>query len=193
MVIGITGGVGSGKSTVMSLLKNDYQAKILFADELGHQAMQPGEKPYSDICAVFGKEVVLADGQIDRVRLAEIVYADEQKREQLNHMIHPYVIQKIREQLSEWQEEPLVAVETAIMFESRCDDFCDRIWYVKADKDVRIGRLMESRGYTKEKAEAIMAAQISEEEGCRRCDACIENNGSIKKIAVRLQELLDIS
>lgn len=193
MVIGITGGVGCGKSTVMSLLENDFQAKILLADELGHQAMQPGEKPYSDICSAFGDEVVLADGQIDRGRLAEIIYADEQKRRQLNGLIHPYVKQKIREQLSEWKEEPLVAVETAIMFESGCDSFCDQVWYVKADKDVRIRRLMESRGYTKEKAEDIMAVQISDEEGCRRCDACIDNNGSIKKMAVRLQELLDIS
>lgn len=193
MVIGITGGVGCGKSTVMSVLEECFHAKTILADELGHQAMRPGEKPYLDIRAAFGREVIRADGQLDRGRLAEIIYADEQKRKQLNDIIHPYVKQKIKEQLSEWQTEPVVAVETAIMFESGCDEFCDQIWYVKADKAVRIKRLMESRGYTREKAEVIMSAQISEEEGCQRCDVCIENNGTIEKIAVRLQELLDMS
>lgn len=193
MVIGITGGVGSGKSTVMSVLREQFQAKTLLADELGHRAMKPGEEPYREICTLFGKEVVLPDGQLDRAHLAEIIYADEQKRQQLNRIIHPYVKRKIQEQLREWQEEPLVAIETAIMFESGCDTFCDAVWYVKTEPKIRIRRLMESRGYSEKKAEAMIAVQMSDEEGCQRCDACIENSGSIEKIANILQELLGIS
>lgn len=193
MVIGITGGVGCGKSTVMSLLKERFGAKTLLADELGHLAMQPGEEPYEKICQSFGKDVVLEDGNLDRSSLAEIIYNDNQKREELNHIIHPFVKEKIREYLQSWQKEPLIAIETAIMFETGCDAFCDVVWYVRTEPKLRIRRLMDSRGYTKERAEAIMAAQISDEEGCRRADECLDNNGSVEKIADRLQELLGIS
>lgn len=193
MVIGITGGVGCGKTTVMSVLRERFAAKTLLADEIGHMALQPGEKTYEKICTMFGSEVVLPTGQLNRTRLAELIYADEEKRQQLNAIVHPYVKRKIQEYLQEWRDAPLVAIETALMFESGCDAFCDAVWYVKTEPMLRIQRLMESRGYTKQKAEAIMAAQISDEEGCRRCDACIENNGSIEKIANTLQELLGIS
>lgn len=192
MIIGITGGVGCGKSTVMSVLKNQFMAKTILADEIGHQAMQPGEEPYIQICRALGQEAIKEDGKLDRDYLSKLIYNDEEKRNWLNSIIHPYVLKRMEEQILQWQGEPLIAIETAIMFESGCDKFCDKIWYVKTDKSIRINRLMESRGYTREKAESIMAAQMSDEEGNRLCDACIENNTTIEKIEKRLQELLGI-
>lgn len=192
MVIGITGGVGSGKSTVMMVLREKFGAKTLLADELGHEALRPGTETYNQICAAFGNDVVLDDGQLNRSALAQVIYADARKREKLNDIIHPYVMQQIRQQLFLWKEEPLVAIETALMFESGCNKLCDKIWYISTDRELRIKRLIESRGYTREKTEAIMAAQISEEEVRRCCDECIKNDVSPQKLAFKLQELLDI-
>lgn len=190
MVIGITGGVGCGKSTVMNILKEQYSAKLLVADELGHQVMEPGQEAYEKICQAFGNDLVKEDGQINRNMLADRIYADDSGREKLNQIIHPCVKEVIYRKLEEWREEPLICLETAILFETGCNELCDRIWCVMTEREIRIQRLMESRGYSREKAESIMRVQLSEEEWMRRCDACIENNGDLQKLYERLQELL---
>lgn len=190
MVLGITGGVGCGKSTLMNLLKERYQAKVLFADELGHQAMEPGTPVYDRIRKTFGQDLVLPDGTIDRALLADRIYEEEEKRVKLNGIIHPYVLDRIRQSLEEWREEPLVCLETALLFETGCDRFCDAVWCVLADREIRIQRLMKSRGYSREKAEVIMEAQLSDEEWRKRCDVCIVNDGDYRRLEERLQDLL---
>lgn len=190
MVIGITGGVGCGKSTVMKLLEEQYQAKVLVADELGHQAMKPGNPVYERVRETFGESILQGDGQIDRKRLANVIYGDDRKREQLNAIVHPYVLNRIRQTLADWREEPLVCLETALLFETGCHTFCDEVWCIVTERQIRIQRLMEVRGYTREKAEAIMNVQLPEEEWIRRSDVCIENNGDLDQLARRLQELL---
>lgn len=190
MVIGITGGVGCGKSTVMNLLKERYQAKVLEADELGHLAMEPGSPVYERVRETFGEDILQGDGQIDRKRLADVIYGDDRKREQLNAIVHPYVLNRIRQTLADWQEEPLVCLETALLFETGCDTLCDEVWCIVTERQLRIQRLMEARGYKREKAEAIMKVQLPDEEWKRRSDVCIENNGDLNKLERRLQELL---
>lgn len=190
MVIGITGGVGCGKSTVMKLLEEHYKAKLLVADELGHQVMEPGTKVYDQIRQAFGDDLVQDNEQLDRKLLAERIYKDDSGRERLNGIVHPWVKEIIRQKLTEWKDEPIVCLETAILFETGCDGFCDTVWCVLTDRDIRIRRLMDSRGYSREKAEAIMKVQLPDDEWARRCDECIENNGDIEKLLQRLQELL---
>ena len=190
MVIGITGGVGCGKTTVMKILQEKYKAKLLVADELGHQVMKPGTQAYDQIRQIFGDDLVQENGQLDRNILAERIYADARGREKLNEIIHPCVKELIRKKLKEWREEPLVCLETAILFETGCDEFCDTVWCVLTDKEIRISRLMASRGYTRERAAAIMKAQLPDEEWVHRCDESIENNGDMQKLSERLQELL---
>lgn len=190
MVIGITGGVGCGKSTVMNLLQERYQAKVLEADQLGHQAMEMGSPVYEQIRETFGKSILRSDGQIDRKKLADLIYGDDRKREQLNAIVHPYVLNRIRQTLADWREEPLVCLETALLFETGCDTLCDEVWCIVTEKPIRIRRLMEARGYKREKAEAIMKVQLPDEEWIRRSDVCIENNGDRDKLERRLQELL---
>lgn len=188
-VIGITGGVGCGKSTVMTILREHFFAKTILADEVGHEALQKGTATYCEIVKIFGDNGLLPDGRIDRSYLADVIYQDEYKRQELNAIIHPYVWEKISEFVKR-EETAIVAIETALMFETGCDTLCDEVWYVKTEAEIRIRRLMDSRGYTREKAEAIMAAQLSEEDCLERSDAVIENNGSIEKIVEQLQELL---
>lgn len=193
MVIGITGGVGCGKSTVMKLLEEQYNAKLLVADELGHQLMEPGTPVYDQIRQAFGDDLVQEDGYLNRKLLAERIYEDDREREKLNGIIHPGVKEIIRQKLEKWKKEPLVCLETAILFETGCDEFCDAVWCVLTHREIRIRRLMESRGYSREKAEAIMKVQLSDEEWIRRCDESIENNGDVHKLSERLQELLVIA
>lgn len=190
MVIGITGGIGCGKSTVMNLLEERYHAKLIIADELGHQALERGTTVYERIRKTFGQDLIRPDGSVDRDLLAERVYADSEKREMLNYIVHPYVRDRIREKLEQWKREPLVCLETAILFETGCDRFCDMVWGIFTERECRISRLMHSRGYPREKAEAIMDAQLPEEKWREKCDIMIENNGNMNKLEERLQELL---
>ena len=192
MVIGITGGVGCGKSTVMSVLAETYGAKTILADEIGHEALQPGKETYYLIRELFGDSVVFPDGQLDREQIAQLIYGDEALRNKMNEIVHPYVKKQIKKFVEEWGKETLVAVETALMFETGCHEFCNQVWYVKTSPEKRIQRLIQSRGYTKEKAESIMAAQMSDEEEEKLCDACVINDGEIKDLQIRLQELLGI-
>ena len=190
MVIGITGGVGCGKSTVLNLLEEKYGAKIIEADALGHEAMKPGTEPYQKICDTFGVDITGEDGQILRPLLADKIYRDDNGRERLNAIVHPFVKEQIRKQLNEWKDEPVVCLETAILFETGCDTLCDTIWAVVTDKELRIQRLMESRGYSRVKTESIMRVQLSDEDWEKRCDALLVNNGNLQKLQERIEELL---
>lgn len=190
MVLGITGGVGCGKSTLVALLAEHYNAKLLIADEIGHRIMEPGAPAWQKIKEQFGVEVLMEDGRINRDRLAAVIYQDAARREDLNHIVHPLVLDVMRCCLKEWEREPLVVIETAILFETGCDSLCDQIWWVDAERETRISRLMNTRGYTREKAEAIMNSQLEEAEWEQRCSVRIDNNGDCEKLYDQLKELL---
>lgn len=192
MVIGITGGVGSGKSTVVELLEKEYQARTLIADEIGHTAMSPGNTTYEEIGDLFGSHILQPDHTINRTALAEIVYADDEKLRQLNAIIHPYVFRVIRQKLEEWGKEPLIVIETALLFETGCNSLCQQIWGVTAERETRIRRLTETRGYSVKKAEAIMSKQLSDEELTRRCDKIIHNDGTLRDLQIQIKQLLGI-
>ena len=99
MVLGITGGVGCGKSTVMRLLASQYKAEILMADEIGHEIMEPEKEAWREIREKFGEEVLTEKGEIDRDRLAAIIYQEDEKRVLLNHIVHPHVLREIRRRI----------------------------------------------------------------------------------------------
>lgn len=191
MVIGITGGVGCGKSTVMGILEKKYGAKILIADDMGHLVMKKGHPAYGEICGQFGDGIINPDGTINREALSGIVYRDGEKLAVLNSIIHPYVKEEIRKKLLIWKDEPLVVLETAILFETGCDALCDEVWAVFTRREVRIARLMKSRGYTREKAEGIMAKQLGDEPLRERCDRMIRNDGELEMLEVQLRGFME--
>lgn len=190
MIIGVTGGVGAGKSKVLSIMERDFHAKILLADDLGHRVMEPGTEACLEIGRTFPGTV--SETGVDRNRLSAIVYADSEKLRELNAIIHPRVLYEIEKILRTWQDQPLVVLETAILFETGCHRFCHRVWGVTADREVRIRRLMTSRGYTREKAEAIMSRQMSEETLAQKCDQLIINNGNCEDLEKQIKYLLGI-
>ncbi len=187
MVLGITGGVGSGKSTVLTFLQKEYPVEICMADELGHEVMRRGMPAYDSILEAFGKSVVGADREVDRNALAKIVYADSSKLQTLNEIIHPSVLDEIRRRAEETKPDEIFILESALLFETNCQEFCHEVWGIITDDEIRIKRLMSSRGYTREKAMSIMEKQLSNQELVNRCDRIIVNDGDVLELRKQLR------
>lgn len=188
-VIGLTGGVGSGKSLAAHLLQEMTGAHLLIADELGHVAMEKGSGGYKEIIREFGEDILAEDGTIDRGKLASLVFAGEERLAVLNAIVHPRVKAYLQDYIAKRRsEEGLIILESAIMFESGCDILCDEIWYVCVPENLRRERLKESRGYSREKSQSIMDRQLSEEVFRQRCQIIIENTGTVEKLKEVLRE-----
>lgn len=192
MVLGITGGVGCGKSTLLSMLEKKKGAKVILADNLGHEVMEPGTECYEQIVTLLGSSILDETGHIKREKMAQIIYGDDEKRRQVNEIVHPSVKKEIKERIRMWQEEPLVVVETALMFESGCDAYCDEVWGIFTDPEIRIDRLSKSRGYSREKSLSIMQKQMSYEEMKQKCSHVLFNDEDPDKLWEQIKELLPI-
>lgn len=192
MVLGITGGVGCGKSTLLSMLEKKKGAKVILADNLGHEVMEPGTECYEQIVTLLGSSILDETGYIKREKMAQIIYGDDEKRRQVNEIVHPSVKKEIKERIRMWQAEPLVVVETALMFESGCDAYCDEVWGIFTDPEIRIDRLLKSRGYSREKSLSIMQKQMSYEELKQKCSHVLFNDEDPDKLWEQIKELLPI-
>lgn len=191
-VIGLTGGVGCGKSTVAAVLRDTFGARLLITDEIGHLAMTPGEKSYDMIVAAFGEELLRKDGSIDRAVLATKVFGDAVALEKLSSIIHPFVKAYIaREMERERENTGILVIESALLFESGLDQLCSQVWYVQTAEDIRRKRLKDSRGYTDEKIDAIMREQLSEEIFLTRSHAVVHNDTDVAATRQQIELLLE--
>lgn len=192
-VIGITGGIGSGKSTVMDILEKDYGVKLIIADSLGHKSMEKGCETYLSMVEEFGVQILAEDGEIDRRKLSEILFSDEANLRRQNGIVHPFVKNEIERLLNEWEHsgERIAAIESAILDEAGCGEKCDEIWLVTAKPEVRIGRLIKTRGYTREMAENFICRQKSDEEYGKICDRIIYNDGDMEKLYKQLKKSIE--
>lgn len=192
-IIGITGGIGTGKSTILHLLGDKYQAYIVETDKLAHQLMMPGEQAYEKIVKHFGIEILLEDGSIDREKLGRLVFQNETELAALNAIVHPAVKQFILEDIEEKKKAGLVkiyVIEAALLIEDGYKEICDEIWYIYVEKEERIRRLITGRGGNREKWESVINNQSSEEFYRENCNQIVENGGDIQKTAERIQHLL---
>ena len=190
-VIGLTGGVGSGKTVVAHKFAEITGAQVLLADELGHLVMEKGERGYLEIVRVFGEEILNEEEKISREALAGIVFADEEQLQKLNKIIHPAVKEYIQNYLEEHStEEGFLVLETAIMFETGCDTLCDEVWYVYVPEEIRMERLAKNRGYSREKSQSIMKQQLSEREFRKRCKRTVCNDGNLEMLEQNLRKLI---
>lgn len=192
-VIGLVGGVGCGKSTAAAILEKEYNAGVIIADDIGHLAMEKGCETYQQIVTLFGGEILDDEGQIDRKKLGDIVFPQPDKLAVLNGIIHPFVWKMVKEKIKKAREAgcDFVILESAILLESSGKGLCDIIFAVTADKEVRFERLHASRGYTREKFEAILAQQMSEKELKRQVDVLISNNQDEEVLKKQLREAVD--
>ena len=176
----------------MSMLEKKKGAKVILADNLGHEVMEPGTECYEQIVALLGSSILDETGHIKREKMAQIIYGDDEKRRQVNEIVHPSVKKEIKERIRMWQAEPLVVVETALMFESGCDAYCDEVWGIFTDPEIRIDRLLKSRGYSREKSLSIMQKQMSYEELKQKCSHVLFNDEDPDKLWEQIKELLPI-
>lgn len=188
-VIGITGGVGAGKSQVLSLLKENFGAEVIAADEVGRELMEPGGACFLPVAELFGPAVIKADGTLDRTMIAGIIFQDKQMLERQNAIIHPAVkaeiIRRCRLSEAKW-----IAVEAALLLEAHYEDVCDEFWYIFADEETRRRRLKESRGYTDERINAVMNSQLTDEQFRCGCDRVIDNSGSLAETKAQIERAL---
>ena len=192
-IIGITGGVGAGKSEVLSYIEKKYNCRIILADEVGHLVKMPGQKCYEQLIRLLGENVLLPDGNIDKAKMAEMIFQDAKLLEQVNALIHPAVEQYILNEIEKERESGALDfffVEAALLLESGLCKYMETIWYIYAEKEVRRARLKAARGYSDEKIDSILASQKSEEEIKKHCDVIIYNNGQIEETRKQIDEKL---
>lgn len=182
-VIGITGGVGSGKSRVLNYLKEERGAFICQMDETARTLQERGGICYEKILEHFGKEIVKEGGVLDRARLARLVFSDEEKLKALNDIVHPAVKERIMQEIKRERKKGtgLFVLESALLISAGYKGFCDEIWYVYADKDTRRKRLKASRGYEDKRVEDMFCAQMSEEEFAKDSDRIVDNRAEFSK------------
>ena len=215
LILGLTGGIGCGKTAVLTILKEEYDAYIIEADRLAHELMEPGKTVYQGIVDAFGMEVLMdADidisapaggnavtdnGQstvnrpIDRKKLGDIVFHDKDKLALLNSISHPLVKEEIVRRIEEQKDvgKKLFVIEAALLIQDGYKSICDKMCYVYADLDVRISRLCEYRGFTQERAQAVIDSQESEAFYLEACDYKIDNSGSLENTKKDLKHILD--
>ena len=193
-IIGVTGGVGAGKSEILNALASDWKAVIVKADEVGHLVMEPSGSCYQPIIQLFGKDVVASDGKLDRAKIAACVFGNKELLEHLNAIVHPAVKAYIKNAIKQEQEKntPIFVVEAALLIEDHYDEICDELWYIYADEATRAQRLQEHRGYSKEKIAGIFANQLSEAEFLAHCQFKIDNSGDFEDTKEQIKQRMQM-
>ncbi len=191
--IGITGGVGAGKSAVLDYLAGQQGIKVMLADEIAHELMEPGTKCYKRLKNLFGDEPIWQeDGHFDRPALAKVIFSDDDKRTALNNIVHPAVKEYVIEAKNAAQKDGLfmLVLEAALLIEEKYDEICDELWYIYTSEENRRKRLKASRGYSDEKIDNIFASQLTEEEYRKHCKKVIDNNGDIDNTIASINKAL---
>jgi dephospho-CoA kinase len=188
--VGLTGGVGSGKSTVARLLA-EHGAVIIDADAIAREVVEPGTPGFAAVVEAFGSEMVGADDRLDRAKLAGIVFGDDEKRARLNAIVHPLVGQRTVELAAAAPPDAVVVYDIPLLVEGNMATGFELVVVVEADRDLRIARLGE-RGMAEQDARERMAAQASDEQRRAVADVVVENNASLDDLKSAVDELWEL-
>lgn len=184
-IIGITGGIGGGKSSILNFISSHYIAEIYYADDIAKELEQPGTMTYDRLVAMFGKEILTKGegSEIDRSKFAHVIYSNPSNLEKVEEIVHPsvqtYLVERMRA-AAKMHETELFFIEAALLIEKGYNDIVDEMWYIYADDETRIKRLMESRGYTRKKALSIMDNQLSDADFREHSDVIIDNSEGLE-------------
>lgn len=192
-VIGITGGIGCGKSTVIDVLNVNYQCYVINTDFIAAELMKKDQKAYQKVVEYFGEEILQEDGEINRKKLANRVFKSELDLLKLNSFTHPIVREEVLLQIEQQRnlgKNQLIIVETALPYEARLKDYCDDIWYVTASLEIRRERLKTSRNYSDDKINDIFNKQLSESAYRDFCNHVIVNDTTKEDILEQIRVLL---
>lgn len=181
-LIGITGGVGAGKSEIISILSEVENSVVLRSDDLAKELMEPGHVLHDEIARQFASDHVMDENGILRKEvMAKSIFSDDEKRKKANAIIHPEVKKEITKRVDEEKSKgrDFFFLEAALLLEDGYDAICDEIWYIYASEKTRMERLSTSRGYSAEKTASIIKSQLNEEEFRARCQRIIDNDGKL--------------
>jgi dephospho-CoA kinase len=189
-VIGLTGGIGSGKTTVSDMLRAKG-ASIVYADEIGHEVYRPGTPVWEQVVQAFGRQVLTEESQIDRRKLGQVVFSEPGALERLDAITHPPMRQMMIDKLEELRRKgaPVVVLEAALLIEAGWADLADEVWVTVVDPGEAARRSMERSGLSREQAQARIAAQLPNAERIKHAQVVIDTNCSLAEVARRVDEL----
>ncbi|MDD7147596.1 MAG: dephospho-CoA kinase [Lachnospiraceae bacterium] len=183
-VIGITGGVGAGKTKILTYLSEHYSCRIILADGVANQLKEPGQKCYEEIVTLLGTQILKPDGTIDRLKMAERIFSDRELLRRVNEIIHPavkeYILQAIEEERRR-DKIDFLFLEAALLIEEGYESVVDELWYIYADEAVRAERLKQNRQYSDEKIQKILQSQLSDAEYRAHCSTVIDNGVALEE------------
>jgi len=190
--IGLTGGIGSGKTTVSDLFKN-LQVAVIDTDVIAHDLVNKNSAVLSEIAEIFGESVINADGELNRQQLAKIVFNNKTKKQQLEDILHPKIREHVKRQINALQENPHQAsyciVVIPLLFETEFDDLIDRVLVVVADKQTRIQRITERDNRSLDEIHSIISTQVSDETRIAKADDVLSNNSDISSLESQVIQL----
>ena len=189
IVIGLTGGIGSGKSEVSRMLK-EFGADIIDADRVGHEAYLPNTETYDKLVAEFG-DILQTNGEIDRKKLGARIFAEPEARERLNAIVHPRMYAMIEERIQRLREQGATAVvlDAAILIEAGWDSLVDEVWVVAAPEETVVQRIGHRNGLPAEQVRQRIRAQMTSEERARHAVVVIDNSGGLDELSAQVREV----
>ena len=189
-VIGLTGGIGSGKSTVSQFLA-ELGATIIDADEIGHEAFKPETEAWREVVAAFGQQIIAANGTIDREKLGTIVFSNPEARARLNQIMHPRIYEMVKAQLVEYQRQgvSMVVLEAPLLVEAGWTSLVDEVWVTTASEDTVLKRLRERTKLSEAESRARIRAQLPAEKRIREADVVIDTDCELDELKVKVGEL----
>ena len=192
-IIGITGGVGAGKSTVLGYIGEHYNCRIILSDDVANDIKKKGYPAYNQLVELLGEDILGDDGEIDRGKMALAIFNNKNMLKNVNNILHPAVntfIINIIEDEKARGELDFVFVEAALLIENGYDKITDELWYVYASEDVRRQRLRDSRGYSDGKITSILEKQLDDASFREHCQFVIDNSGSLQDAAAQIDQRL---
>ncbi len=189
-VIGLTGGIGSGKSTVSQFLA-ELGAVVLDADKVGHEAFKPDTDAWREVVAVFGRQVLNPRGDIDRKKLGDIVFKSSESLSRLNRIMHPKMFEVVKAQLEDYRQQgvAVVILEAPLLVEAGWASLVDEVWVTVAPETAVLRRVKERTGLSEEEVLARIRSQLSSEERVKQADAVINTDCALDELRARVSEL----
>lgn len=192
--IGITGGVGAGKSEILSYIAQRKDSLVVYADEIAGRLMNEPGICRAQLQKTFSSEKIYdVNGNLDKNRIRTEIFSSENKTKSLNDIVHPAVREEILKQVQDAQKNVAIRfffVEAALLIEDHYDEVCDELWYIDADEDVRRKRLIKSRGYQNEWIDNILQKQLLRSAFMEKCKVMIDNNGALEDALSQVDKLL---
>ena len=188
--IGLTGGIGSGKSTVAGFM-TELGAVVIDADKIGHEAFESGTELWHEVVAAFGKEILALTGEIDREKLGETVFGNPDSLARLNRIMHPAMYDMVKGQIEEYRRQgvDVVVLEAPLLLEAGWTSLVDEVWVAVASEPTVLGRLQEKSGLSEQQALARIHSQLSSEERIEQAGVVIYTDCDLEELEIRVKRL----